>query len=205
MLAEADVAELVQKTRQEDGLDEWRDDFNRIVRSKLAGSSRNTVTEKLLTITVQEPDREKAEAALVRLGHETSAQLASLEEGCRAEILNRAQRLEVISHMLRPHELFTFDETKFSVNKKIATADYIAPWAVETTDASGPLVFHNGAGQTYHASLWIRDYPVWLSDRLISELAEIKCNITVSLHLEPYDQLEGMTLVQRQIAKLEMT
>lgn len=204
ILDEADVAQLVQKPRTGDGWDEWRDDFNRIVRGKLASASRNTVTEKLLTITVQEPDREKAEATLIRLGHETAAQLAALEEGCRADILARAERLEVLAHLLRPHELFTFDEATFEANKRLATADYVAPWVVETTDASGPLILHNGSGDTYHTSLWIRDYPVWLSDRLISELADIKCNLSVSLHLEPYDQAEGMSLVQRQIAELEM-
>lgn len=50
----------------------------------------------------------------------------------------------------------------------------------------------------------MRDYPVWLSDRLISELTEIKCDLTVSLHLEPLEQHEGMSIVQRQIAELEM-
>jgi hypothetical protein len=204
VLDDADVAQLVQKPHKHDGWDEWRDDFNAIVRGKLASASRNTVTEKLLTITVQEPDREKAESALLRLGHETSAQLAALEEGCRADILNRAERLEVLSHLLRPHELFTFDEARFTPAQKLATADYVAPWAVETTDGKGPLILHNGTGDTWHSILWLRDYPVWLSDRFISELADIKCNLTVSLHLEPYDQADGMSLVQRQIAELEM-
>lgn len=204
ILDEADVAQLVQKPRTGDGWDDYRDDFNRIVRGKLAAASRNTVTEKLLTITVQEPDREKAEATLIRLGHETSAQLAALEEGCRATILNRAERLEVIAYLTRPHELFGFDEATFEPNKRLATADYVAPWAVETTDPKGPLVLHNGSTETFHQVLWVRDYPVWLSDRLISELAEIKCNLTVSLHLEPYDHGDGQTIVQRQIAELEM-
>lgn len=204
VLNEADVASLVQKPYQEDGWDIWRTDFNKIVRGKLAATSKNTVTEKLLTITVQEPDREKAEATLVSLGHETAAQLAALEEGSRAYMLDRTERLRVLSHILRPHELFTFNETRFENVKKLATADYIAPWAIETTTSSGPVILHNGSGDTFHETLWVRDYPVWLSDRLISELASIKCDLTVSLHLEPYDQVDGMSMVQRQIAELEM-
>ncbi|MBW3069617.1 type IV secretion system protein VirB4 [Actinomyces sp. 594] len=204
VLDEADVAQLVQKPHTGDGWDHWRDDFNRIVRGKLASASSNTVTEKLLTITVQEPDREKAEATLLRLGHETAVQLAALEEGCRADILDRTQRLEVLAHILRPHELVTFNEDTFQPARRLATADYVAPWAVETADSAGPLILHNGSGDTYHTVLWVRDYPVWLSDRLISELADIKCDLTVSLHLEPYDQADGMSLVQRQIAELEM-
>lgn len=204
VLNEADVAALVQKPYQDDGWDTWRTDFNKIVRGKLAATSKNTVTEKLLTITVQEPDREKAEATLVSLGHETVAQLAALEEGSRADMLDRTERLRVLSHILRPHELFTFNEAQFEDVKKLATADYIAPWAIETTTSSGPVILHNGSGDTFHETLWVRDYPVWLSDRLISELAAIKCDLTVSLHLEPYDQADGMSMIQRQIAELEM-
>lgn len=204
VLDEADVARLVHKPRADDGWDQWRDDLNRIARGKLAAVSGNTVTDKLLTITVQEPDRAAAETALIRLGHEIAAQLAALEDGCRADVLNRRQRLEVLSHILRPHELFTFDEKTFETTRRLSTADHVAPWAVETTDASGPVILHNASGDTYHTTLWLRDYPAWLSDRLISELAEIKCDLTVSLHLEPYDQVDGLDLVQRQIAELEM-
>lgn len=203
VLDEADVTQLVQKQLRGDGLDQWRTDFNRVVRDKLAAASGNTVTDKYLTITVQEPDRDKAEATLLRHGHEMIAQLAAME-GCRAEILNRAERLAALAHMTRPHELFTFTEEGFTPEKKLATADYIAPWAIETIAADGPLKLHNASADTYHEVLWVRDYPSWLSDRLISELAEIKCNLTVSLHLEPYDQADGMTQVQRQISELEM-
>ncbi|MER8277465.1 hypothetical protein, partial [Acinetobacter baumannii] len=51
---------------------------------------------------------------------------------------------------------------------------------------------------------WVRDFPPYLSDHLISDLADIKADVTVSLHLEPHDQTEGTRLVNRQIAELEM-
>lgn len=203
VLADDDVSLLVQKDRQNDAYNAWRDDFNRVVRDKLAAVAGNTVTEKLLTVTVQESDREKAEATLLRMAHEMIAQLGALD-GCRAELLTRADRLQVLSHILRPHEPFTFTEETFEPNKRLQSADYAAPWAVERTEAAGPLILHNGSGDTYHSVLWIRDYPPYLSDRLISELTEIKCNLTVSLHLEPFDQAAGMDLVQHQIAELEM-
>lgn len=202
VLNEADVTQLVQRPRTGDKFDEYRDDFNRNIRDKLAATSKNTVTQKYLTITVQESDREKAEATLVRLGHETIAELAGMD--CQAEMLNRRDRLEVLAHLLRPHELFTFTEEHFAAQKRLATADYVAPFAVETTTPAGPVILRNGTADTFHSVLWVRDYPVWLSDRIISELADIKCDLTVSLHLEPYDQVDGMTLVQRQISELEM-
>jgi hypothetical protein len=81
----------------------------------------------------------------------------------------------------------------------MAAADFVAPLEISEVSKKGPLVFRNGSGDTFHTVLWMRDYPVWLSDRLISELTEIKCDLTVSLHLEPADQAAGMSIVQRQI------
>ena len=203
VLDDADVSQLVQKPLTGDEYDFYRTDFNRIVRDKLSAASGNTVTEKYLTVTVQETDQQKAEATLTRIVHEAEAQLQAMD-GCQVRRLNRAERLEVFSHILRPHELFTFKETEFEPERKLSTADYVAPWEIDSKDKNGPLIFRNGSGDTFHTVLWMRDYPVWLSDRLISELTEIKCDLTISLHLEPLDQVEGMSLVQRQIAELEM-
>ncbi len=203
VLDDADVTQLIQKPLSDDKHDVYRQDFNTIVRNKLAEASGNTVTEKYLTITVQETDREKAEATLTRIVHEAEAQLIAMD-GCRVERLNRAERLEVLSHILRPHEVFTFREDEFDSKLKLNTGDYVVPWEIDSSAKDGPLIFRNGSGDTYHTALWMRDYPVWLSDRLISELTEIKCDLTVSLHLEPLEQAEGMGIVQRQIAELEM-
>lgn len=203
ILDDADVSQLVQKPLTGDPYDSYRADFNRIVSEKLAATSGNTVTEKYLTVTVQEPDHEKAEATLTRIVHEAQAQLIAMG-GCKIDRLSRTERLEVISHLLRPYELFTFQETQFDQDQKLNSADFVSPWHIDASAKDGPLVIHNGSGTTYHTALWMRDYPVWLSDRLISELTDIKCDLVVSLHSEPLDQVEGMTIVQRQIAELEM-
>lgn len=206
VLDDEDVAALVQKKLIGDGLDEWREDFNAIVREKLAAQSSNTVTEKYLTITTREPDVEKAEATLSRIGHEVVAKLRGMED-CHAEVLNRTERLRVLSHMLRPHELLAFDEREFNQRpapENTDTRDVIAPWSIRATTKDGPLVLTSSGQDTYHATLWLRDFPTYLSDRLISELADIKADVTVALHLEPFDQADGTALINRQIAELEM-
>lgn len=204
VLDDADVTSLVQKPLTGDAWDEYREDFNAIVKSKLSSGSANTVTEKYATITVQEVDREKAEATLNRMFHESEAYLAGLD-GCLAERLDRTERLAVFSRLLRPYELFTFSEDSFaSARKSLTTLDYVAPWSSKPIKKDGPVVLRNGTGSTFVSTLWVRDYPVWLTDRVFSELAEVKGDVIVSFHLEPYDQADGSVLVNRQIAELEM-
>lgn len=203
VLDDADVALIAQKKPRGDGYDALREDFNRNVREKLARSSGNTVTEKLLTVTVRQPDRDKAETRLNSIAADLIGKLKGIDD-CVAERLTRTQRLEVLSHLVRPRELFTFTEDGFAEAGRRSTQDYVAPFHVDAHDKAGPMVLTNGAGKTFHTMLWVRDYPVWLSDQLITELTEIKCDIAISLHLEAYDQLEGMTMVERQVAELEM-
>ena len=203
VLDDVDAAARVSKQLTGDGLDPLREDFNRIVRQKLVEATGNTVTDKYLTITIQEPDVGKAVETMKNRFNELAAALQAMD-GCQLTRLTRAERLEVFSQLLRPHELFTFDEDEYNEGTRRATADYIAPWSIKTIGRDGPIEIVNGAGTTYHSTLWVRDYPAWLSDRLVTELTEIKCNVNVSLHLEPYDQVEGMTLVERQISEMEM-
>lgn len=204
VLDDADVASLVQKPLQGDAWDEYRTDSNRIIKDKLSANSANTVTDKYLTITVQEVDREKAEATLTRMFHETEAHLEGLD-GCSCERLNRTERLALFSSLLRPYEIFSFTEKGFAATKKTSsTTDYVAPWSVTTTGKSGPVILRNGSGNTVVSTLWVRDYPSWLTDRLFSELAEVKGDVNVTLHLEPYDQADGALMVNRQVAELEM-
>ena len=203
VLDDVDAAARVSKQLTGDGLDPLREDFNRIVRQKLVEATGNTVTDKYLTITIQEPDVGKAVETMKNRFNELAAALQAMD-GCQLTRLTRAERLEVFSQLLRPHELFTFDEDEYNEGTRRATADYIAPWSIKTIGRDGPIEIVNGAGTTYHSALWVRDYPAWLSDRLVTELTEIKCSVNVSLHLEPYDQVEGMTLVERQISEMEM-
>ena len=203
VLEDSDLASLVEKPLVGDELDEWREDYNRVVRHKLSTANGNTSTDKILTITVQEADREKAETTLMRLGHEAIALIKGMDD-CQGEVLDRPARLRVLSTMLRPGQPFHFSEAEFVPQKRLSTLDYVAPWSIRTSTKDGPLILTSGGKETWHNTIWVRDYPAWLSDSLISELADIKTDITTSLHLEPYEQGDGLTLVKRQIAELEM-
>ncbi|MFT8443395.1 MAG: DUF87 domain-containing protein [Bifidobacterium aquikefiri] len=205
VLDEADVTDLVQKPLAGDQFDQWREDFNRIATNKLrSGSGKSVVTEKYLTVTVRESDAEKASAALSRAYGEIQGMLSAMD-GCRVERLDRTQRLALLSHLMRPGEVPSFTEDDFAAARKsMHTKDYIAPWAIKL-DADGKgCEMMNGSGSSHHTVLWVRDYPRWLSDSLIGDLTAIKSDLNISLHIEPFDQADGMSMLNQQIAEFEM-
>ncbi|RAE29578.1 transfer complex protein, partial [Burkholderia multivorans] len=90
-----------------------------------------------ITITVQEPDQDKAESTLLRMGNEATATLRSLDD-CHATVLDRTERLRVMSNIVRPRQPFFFDEETFVPQKRLRTHDFIAPWSITSTTKSGP-------------------------------------------------------------------
>ncbi|OZG62486.1 MULTISPECIES: VirB4-like conjugal transfer ATPase, CD1110 family [Bifidobacterium] len=185
-----------------DGHDDLREDFNRNVRRQLSGSSKSTVTDKYLTFSLSNSDHERAINLLNRQALSVQSQLRSLY-GCEAVKLNRRERLRVLHSLLRRGTRFTFDEDDFAARRHASTKDYACPWAVDMRDKRR-LTIDDGDVSMLHQVLYVSDFPDYLSDQLIADLTDIKADITVSVHLTPEGKAEGLKLVNRKIAEMEM-
>ncbi|KAA8830169.1 VirB4-like conjugal transfer ATPase, CD1110 family [Bifidobacterium tissieri] len=195
------VAERVGMKLDGGPLDGLRAEFNRIALDKLGERSRNAVTDKYLTITVTEPEPERALTTLNRLMMTARNQLAPIG-GCKATKLGREERLRLMSLVLRPDEPFRYDD-RLVDSGRTESKDFIAPWCVDSSD-SRMLTMSNATGDSCRSALWIRDFPPIMSDRLIGELSDLKSDVIVSIHLAPYDRSEGSDLVDRKIAEMDM-
>lgn len=202
-LASSLLADRLALSDMADGFDYLRADYNRVVREKLASMSSNTVTQKLVTITVSEPDDERAVLTLNRLALTAESQLNAID-GCRVQRLDRTQRLLMLSDVFRPEEPFTFDESRFAAAKgRVGTKDFVAPWIIDLKDAKTVRLVSQSR-DTFHRSLWIREYPPELSDRLVSKLTGLKASVTVSIHFKPHARGDGLDAVKRKVAEIDM-
>jgi hypothetical protein len=180
--------------------DEWREEFNEHTRYKLSTSRGNVLTGRYLTFTLtREPDAGAAQQRLAAVLTEATTKLRDL--GCQVRRLERAERLELLSTLVRPGAPFQWDEQDLT-GKKTSTRDLIAPWTAE--DKLDHLVLTSDGRQTFHTTVWLRRFPAWLSDRVVADLAEVRGDLVVTTHLRNYDSVEGLDLVNSQIANLEM-
>ena len=196
-----DVMSMVGMRLDGGPFDALRAESNRIMLAKLGERSRNAVTDKYLTITITEEDPERAQATLNRLVKTSESQLSTLD-GCKITPLGRGERLRLLALLLRPGEPFRYDD-KLVESGRATSKDFVTPWCVDATDAR-VLRLSNAAGDTLRSTLWIRDFPPIMSDRLIAELTGLKTEGTVSIHLAPYDRSVGAELVDRKIAEMDM-
>ncbi len=184
-----------------DGFDDLREAQNEFQRDKLSGIASNTRTDKYVTIAVTEPDPERAGLTLNRICLNTVSQLNALD-GCKAERLDRKQWLDLLSRLLRFGRDSGFDEKVFASRRGVSK-DYCCPFSVDSRDKR-LLKITDSDSVFYHRSLWIREYPPELTDRLVAELSEVKGNVSVSIHLKPYERDEGLRIVKRTVAELDM-
>lgn len=196
------VADQMAMPEAGDTFDPLRADFNRVVRNKLSAMSSNVITTKCVVITLTEHDQERAQLTLNRFALTAESNLNGID-GCKVHRLNRTELLSMLSRQYRPDQPFMFDEEDFDEEAKADTKDFIAPWAIDMPDASTLRLLSNEE-ETWHRSLWIRDYPPELSDQLISKLASLKSCINVSVHFAPHSRGDGLEVVKRKVAEIDM-
>ena len=196
------VADQMAMPEAGDTFDPLRADFNRVVRDKLSAMSSNVITTKCVVITLTEHDQERAQLTLNRFALTAESNLNGID-GCKVHRLNRTELLSMLSRQYRPDQPFMFDEEDFDEEAKADTKDFIAPWAIDMPDASTLRLLSNEE-ETWHRSLWIRDYPPELSDQLISKLASLKSCINVSVHFAPHSRGDGLEVVKRKVAEIDM-
>lgn len=190
---------IMSRPAVDDGLNQWRDSFDSMTQTKLIHQSSNVLTDKYLTLSVQAEDKDRADSALNKLYGALTEQLAAIE-GCHADWVSRAERLQLINTMLNPGQPFLFSEKaeRRSLNAKQTTKDYVVPWAIDFTGKDHILL--STMEDTYQTHVWLSDFPAQLTDTLISDLAAIRASIVINVHMKPWDRGKGLEEVKKKQA-----
>lgn len=178
-----------------DGLDVYRKEYNNMLAAKALEGQNSVIRDKLLTFTVEASSYKDAIPKLSRIEADITALLKDL--GCDTQTLNGLERLEYFHSMLRPHEAFTF-KYKYLLDSSLTTKDFVAPDSFNFSDKSS-YEFGNYYGQT----LYLKDLPPDLSDKLLTEISDIPRNLTVSMHINSVEQDKALALVKQKISFME--
>lgn len=194
-----DVQDMVADLRMSDRgdpLDAYRQSFNGLITQKLAGMSSSTVTDKYMVVSLVEDTEEQAVLRLNQVLAQLSVQLRQMS-GCTLTRLNRTEYLRLMHTLLQPSEEFLFNEGLYrDAPKNMVSKDFVCPWSMDFTDPSRVVLFSEK--DTVQAHLWLEKWPAQLTDTLIAELAKINANITVSIHIQPWDRNESIEQVERR-------
>ena len=194
-LNKSDFEESILMPMKQDGLDEYRKEYNDMLLDKATGANGIT-QEKYITITVAKKDIEEARAYFARIGADLTAHFANL--GSKCVPLNAVERLRILHDFYRPGDEAAFS---FDMNRKARLGhdfrDYICPDSIERT------ADHIKLGEKYARVLFLKDYASYIKDSMFSELTELNRNLMLSIDVIPIPTDEAVREVERLLLGVE--
>lgn len=192
---EANFEQSILMPMREDGLDEYRCEYNQMLIDKATGAN-GIMQEKYITVTVAKKDIEEARTYFARIGADLSAHFAALGSKCTE--LTATQRLQVLHDFYRPGDEahFHFDAVDMA-RKGHSFKDYICPDFMEKNGDYLRL------GDQYCRVLFLKDYASYIKDSFVTELTDLNRNMMLSIDVIPVPTDEAVREVENRLLGVE--
>ncbi len=178
-----------------DGLNDAREEYNKMLNEKMQQGQSNMIREKYLTFTIKAQDYKNATQVLYRVENDILNNFKSF--GAQAHVLTGHDRLALMYYFFNGAESFAFDYD-YLVRYDLSTKDFIAPDSFDFKNKSRYTM-----GQRYGQTVFLKDLPPDLSDKLISELSDVPINMNINIHIDSIEQDKAFDLVKQKISFME--
>lgn len=181
---------------KEDELDEYREEYNEMLKKQVVEGRNDISKEKYITITIQSPTVDEAKSIFARIETEVHNNFKRL--GSVAYTLNLKERLEVLHDFYRRgyegELIFNPIEHK---RKGLLTKDLIGPDSFEFKRD------HMMIGNKYARAVFIRELPSFINDKFVSEITDFSFNMFFSMNINSVDPDRAIKIVKKQITGME--
>ena len=180
---------------RDDGLDEYRREYNQMLLDKATGAN-GVIQEKYITVSVYKKDIEEARTYFARIGADLAAHFTALGSKCLE--LTAAERLRILHDFYRAGEedVFQFDMADMA-KKGHHVKDYICPDSIEKQSD------HLKLGEQYCRVLFLKDYASYIKDSMVTELTDLNRNMMLSIDVIPVPTDEAVREVENRLLGVE--
>jgi hypothetical protein len=194
-LNRTDLADSILIPLREDGLDPYREEYNRMLLDKATGANE-TYQEKYITVSVAKKNIDEARQYFARIGAELSGHFTRLGSKCTE--LNATDRLRRLHDFYRIGEEggFRFDLSE-TMRKGHDFKDYICPDTLEFERD------HFRMGRFYGRVIFLREYASYIKDSMVAELCDLNRNLLLSLDVIPIPTDEAVREVENRLLGVE--
>lgn len=186
-----------------DSLDEYRDEYNRMLSDKAKVAKNNLKTVKILTVTCIAKDIAEASERFRAIDNTVNNGLSITKKDVvpmsaveRLDLLNLIYNQDTTRPLCQKRvidgqtsESFTLEHC---VEQGVSTKDIIAPSYMKFENTKGQL------GQTIIKSFFVASYPTIIKGTVLTDFAEISTNALISVHFRPMEQGEAIKMIRRQ-------
>lgn len=172
-LNKKDFERLKLDSKNNDGLDIYREEYNKMLEEKAEYSNR-IVQEKYITTTVEKKSVEDARAYFSRTGTELASHLSELNSKCiEQDCTERLRMLHDFYNNVDSSD-FYFDMME-SLRRGHDFRDYICPDGIEIRSDYIKI------GDRYARVLFLKEYATFINDNMIAEFTDLNKNMLLSI------------------------
>ena len=189
-LNRVDFEKNIMIHKANDNLDEYRDEYNKMLLDKALGSN-SIIQEKFLTISVNKKSYEEAKTYFSRISADLSNHFNTL--GSRCIELDATDRLRLAHDFYRVGEenIFTWDMLD-NMRKGHSFKDYISPDSFKFEKDYFEM------GNKFGRAFFLKDYASYIKDDMVAELTDLNRNLMLSIDIIPIPMDEAIREVENR-------
>ncbi|MCR4693151.1 MAG: ATP-binding protein [Firmicutes bacterium] len=173
----------------------YANELAEIFSDKMADSN-NIVHDKYITVSSEKKNIEEARTFFARVGNDLTADYAKLSS--KITELSYKERLRIFCDFLRGGDMGEF---KFDMRKEMARGkhfkDAICPDSMEFKGD------HILIGEKYARVIFLKEYPSFLKDSMLSELTDFSRSMMLSVDIQPIPTDDAVKQVQKKLLAVE--
>ena len=179
-----DFEKTIMLPMENDKLDEYREEYNKMLLSKITGAN-GIIQEKYITISIDKENIEEARIYFNRVGASLINHFKELGSVCIE--LNAEERLQMLFNFYRVGEEAYFHyEMLDSMRKGHNFKDFICPDTMEIEKDYFKI------GERYARTIYLKEYANYIKDSMIAELTDINRNMMMSIDVIPVPMDEAI-------------
>lgn len=181
---------------KEDGLDNYREEFNAMLRAQVTESNNSIVRERYLTISVVKRNIEEARTYFARVGTDLTTKLAALSSVAQELSLN--ERLRIFRDFFRPADP---PAAEFDIHQKARRGQHFKDWLCPSSMefSADHFKIDNRLGRV----LYLQDFASYLKDSFVSELCDLDRELMLSIDILPIPTDEAARQLQNTLLGVE--
>jgi len=194
-LNKADFESSILIPLRNDGLDEYRGEYNRMLLDKATGAN-SIVQDKYVTVSVMKKNIEEARNYYSRIGTDMITHFSHLGSQCVE--LDATDRLRILHDFFRAGEetSFRFDLSE-TVRKGHDYKDYMCPDTFEFERDYFRM------GNKFGRVIFLREFASYIKDSMVSELCDLSRSLMLSLDIIPIPTDEAVREVENRLLGVE--
>ena len=173
----------------------YANELAEIFSDKMADSN-NIVHDKYITVSTEKKNIEEARTFFTRVGNDLMADYAKLSS--KITELSYKERLRIFYDFFRNGDVgeFTFDIKKEMAKGK-HFKDTICPDSIEFKSD------HIRMGERFARVIFLKEFPSFLKDSMLSELTDFSRSMMLSVDIEPIPTDDAVKQVQKKLLAIE--